>query len=814
MKSLINILPLSLIAGFLAIGFLGCSDSDSSSTDLTNRLYVTAAESGTLTPTGNGDEFIITLNNVFPDVVWFNDRPQGDTGEDTTADFIGYLWPRVYGQVAPNAVIKFFVSGANAGLFVALNAREYDSNTETLTFQATLLNSTFDEKPGNLGFEIPVITILNNVSGQNGGSSFVIYGESASLALTGTQGQPTSAQLNVTATQGQYTLTQNDLDNEVLLANNAPGRYSNVSTTESFVEQWSSRFSDSPPNAVISGLTDSGELVGYFLTLSEPTYEEAANRITYPATFLDRETGPEFKINSATLIVDSADKGYYEMTVQNNFGAGEFYGATPTDEQIWLLSNFKFDYLQTSNSWVTGNATAGSWASVGLSDIDQGKIRIYRTNKGTRMYAILSDTPPTAAQPDPTTTQPNNYFEWSFDDAGIPGTLDLSWIDRFDFLTRLEVSNLPSSAPTMIYGAKQGQSTADVGAAMAGYTSQPEYAWLGTGASGFSQTLSFPGATDPTGTGWVTRNQYSTSTSTRGFASGIKSFTNALDLAIATAAVSPAWPGLTSGIGLNWTTAGFRVGLPQFMWDPATGTVRGTAWTAYVGFTKDASGAYTMQLTDFTLYKTPEGEGSGIVIWSAVNDADGAVYEVTQAEGLLDCIWISSWNNLVTTPAWVSHLGLGEGQNGQNVMYAIYNALASGIIHSDDFVEDAALPAWTGYVPRIVGVDTYNFEIFTTGAQVANTGQNQGLGGLLNGQNMITLLDDRQQADALVNPYMLELLRTQEVSPAYLYPSQDVWAFNGIAGASPVLGLQTGPLNGQKAFGDAATLDWYLGGSK
>lgn len=103
----------------------------------------------------------------------------------------------------------------------------------------------------------------------------------------------------------------------------------------------------------------------------------------------------------------------------------------------------------------------------------------------------------------------------------------------------------------MVYGTKQGQSTAAVSAAMATYTSQPEYAWLGTGAGGFSQTLSFPGATNPIG--WVTRNQYSGS----GFASGIGSFTNALDQAISTAAVSPTWPGLTSGTGPNWTTAGF-----------------------------------------------------------------------------------------------------------------------------------------------------------------------------------------------------------------------------------------------------------------
>jgi hypothetical protein len=72
------------------------------------------------------------------------------------------------------------------------------------------------------------------------------------------------------------------------------------------VEQWSSRFGDSPPNAVIFGLTDSGELDGHLLTLSEPTYEEAVNRITYPATALGQETGTSSKLTSATLIVDDA----------------------------------------------------------------------------------------------------------------------------------------------------------------------------------------------------------------------------------------------------------------------------------------------------------------------------------------------------------------------------------------------------------------------------------------------------------------------------------------------------------------------------
>jgi hypothetical protein len=495
---------------------------------------------------------------------------------------------------------------------------------------------------------------------------------------------------------------------------------------------------------------------------------------------------------------------YYELTVHNNFGPGEFYGATPTDAQIWLLTNFKFDYLK-SGAWTTGNATPGSWAVVQMSQVDQGRIRLYREYSADnyRFYAMLSDTQPAAAQPDPSTTIPNNYFEWSFKSAPVPGTLDLSWIDRWDFLTRMEVSNLPITDTNpfskMIYGAKQGQSTAAVSAAINAYTTQSEYAWLGT----FSDTLSFPGATSPIG--WVTRNQDTGS----GWASGIKSFTHTLDKVISQAAGSTEWKGLTSGIGPNWTRAGFRVGYPEDMPDPAGGTTIGQAWTAYVGFTKDpSSGAYTMRLTDFTLYNAAGGHAT--VSWSAVNNDSGAVYEATQAQGVLECIWCSSWNNLSTTPDWVANILRNKG-NGANIMYAVYNALASGVIYKDEFVNNTPTPAWTGAVPRIQGVTNYNFEIFTAGEPADSKTYHQGLAGMLNGPDMITLLEARQQTNALLNPYMLELLRTAEVTPAYLYPSQDMWACNGIAGDSPVLGLQTGPLDGA-AFGDNATLGWYLGG--
>jgi hypothetical protein len=135
-------------------------------------------------------------------------------------------------------------------------------------------------------------------------------------------------------------------------------------------------------------------------------------------------------------------------------------------------------------------------------------------------------------------------------------------------------------------------------------------------------------------------------------------------------------------------------------------TSAANGWTAYVNFTKDGSGSYTMSLTDFTLYTIPTGANSASAVWSAVNDAPGAVYSVTQAQGLLECIWTSSFNNLSTTPQWVTNINNSPAGNATNIMYAIYNAIASGVIYKDVFVNNTPLPAWTAYEPRIVGLQT------------------------------------------------------------------------------------------------------------
>ena len=489
-------------------------------------------------------------------------------------------------------------------------------------------------------------------------------------------------------------------------------------------------------------------------------------------------------------------QSFYELNVRNNFGAGEYYGATPTDADIWLLTNFQFDY-KSGGSYVTGNGSAGTYAAVQLSAVEDGSIRLYPVQNGTRMDAVLSQTQPTTGSLD---TAPNNYWEWSFEGSGNPGTLDLSWIDSWDFLSRMQVNATGTTTPaptTVTYGAGSTSSTQAIGDRMRAYASQPDYAWLGTTGNGFSRSLTYPNATNPVR--WVTKNSAAPGSLD---ASQITSFTAGIDRIIAEAGTAPAWASGVPAIGPNWTTAGFRIASLQGVNPPDGSTPSSTPqmWSAYVGFSKDLSNNVTMTLTDFTVYG---GTGSGAAyqqIWNATTDAAGATYSVTQGDGLLDAIWTSSPNPLTSTPAWVTNLG----GNGPNLWYAIYNGIASGVVWQADFLNDTSLPSWTGYVPWVAGQSQYNFEILTGGAAAQG-----GRVGNLSGTDVITLLTAQDLAGDLVNPYFLELLKASEQTPAYLYPSQDFWS-SAAVGSDTFIGMQTGPLNGANVFG-AATLTWDLG---
>lgn len=527
--------------------------------------------------------------------------------------------------------------------------------------------------------------------------------------------------------------------------------------------------------------------------------------------FFQRSFGLVFLFFLPASILNASPQ-YYDFTVTNNFGSDAYYGTTPADSDIWILSNFKFDY-QSGGSFVTGNNTAGAYGTaVRLSDIQGGKMRLYSADGGTRMHAVLSQgaIAPTTSDLD---TKPNNYFEWSFD-SGNPGTLDLSWIDSFDFLSRMTVDAKGNQTPApnkVTFGAGASVSTKVLGDRLQTYVDRPggNYSWLGTGSGGFSQSLTYSGATNVVR--WSTNNSGAakdTSGSTIPVnAPSIGSFTKAIDKVESTAASSSnTWSNGTPATGPNWTNKGFRVAGLQGM-DPLDGSNLGAndesrMWSAYVTFS-ESGGQYTMTLTDFTIYGLKGGNAPASGQYEQLWNAGSIEYSVTEAQGMLNALWTSSNNFLDTVPKWVGDMGA----NVDNMWYAIYNAIASGAIYDSDFVNDTALPTsvtGNGYVPYVNGQNTYNFEILTRGAAVTG-----GLAEFLTGDDLVSLMNGEDASGDLVNPYFLELLKLMQQTPAYLYPSQDFWGAISV-GTDTFIGLQPGPLNGDAVFGDAV-FEWELG---
>ena len=161
MKYLYKVLGGMLMFGLLAMIPTGCSDSDNSSPvtpDIpTNRIYVMTIGSGVLSPaiesTGgvtelNGEpvrEYILTLDDVTENTLWYTNRPERKTGTTTVQKYTA-LWSEVYGAMPPNAILDGFVTEpVHDGFYLNLREPAYDSGTDSLVFEVTLLGSTMDD---------------------------------------------------------------------------------------------------------------------------------------------------------------------------------------------------------------------------------------------------------------------------------------------------------------------------------------------------------------------------------------------------------------------------------------------------------------------------------------------------------------------------------------------------------------------------------------------------------------------------------------------------------------------------------------------
>jgi len=135
----------AVLTGFLAIPLAACGGEDTgvildpcAVADLDTRLHLLAAGRGTLHPTDVYDDYVLRLENVLPDIVWYTDRPRRDSGEQSVLQFLQNTWPCLFEEVAPNAALQFQQAekAALGGMFLELGAPEYDPGAGTLLFRA------------------------------------------------------------------------------------------------------------------------------------------------------------------------------------------------------------------------------------------------------------------------------------------------------------------------------------------------------------------------------------------------------------------------------------------------------------------------------------------------------------------------------------------------------------------------------------------------------------------------------------------------------------------------------------------------------
>ncbi|MFA7669588.1 MAG: hypothetical protein WCX93_09595 [Burkholderiaceae bacterium] len=298
---------ISLLLASLAFLISGCDGGSSGSgalvnapdgppdtTDISNRIYVLAAGNGSAASNG-GNDYSITLNRVEPEVDWYTDRPERSTGDEDTEDFINSSWQRVYADTPPNALLQFRTAAGVYARFGAVRDMAYNAQAGTLRFTLSLEQAT-DDSNGFSDFEVPVLTLLNNLEPPAEGSSFALYADQTSI---------------VAGEQGGFRLVLDNVNEDVFWMNHAPSRAGDFETVGNFINYWPDRFADSAPNASLAGDPGQGDYDILPLTLSDPVYDSNTRQVSFTAVPLRGPGTPDINavLRNAVLFVDAGERG-------------------------------------------------------------------------------------------------------------------------------------------------------------------------------------------------------------------------------------------------------------------------------------------------------------------------------------------------------------------------------------------------------------------------------------------------------------------------------------------------------------------------
>ena len=222
------------------------------------------------------------------------------------------IWPRVYGKVAPNALLRATAAdGSVIALFCMLEQPIYNAASGKLSFVMTYLNG-YRKPASNLAVTDVKLVILNNAASA--------LPEDWAQLMTCDTGTFTP----VNSIDGTCTLSIRHAHDNVFSYTNAPARKSKILTVGDFMRSWRTRFGSTHPNVSIVYSVGKGAYNAVqFATLTNPLYDEATGNISFTAKIL-YGTAPigssGLQVTNPTLIIDGS---YSEEDLQKLLNTGQ-----------------------------------------------------------------------------------------------------------------------------------------------------------------------------------------------------------------------------------------------------------------------------------------------------------------------------------------------------------------------------------------------------------------------------------------------------------------------------------------------------------
>ncbi len=348
---------------FLAVGLpAGCSRDSSGTRNEALRIYEMIASTGSFVAISGdttGNKLVLTLTDVPGTVLYFTDRPAEEAGYDTVNNLVNSIWPRVYGSVAPNALVRATLPDKGfLDIFCMLEKPSYNSTTGQLGFTVTYLNG--NQKPiSNLQVSDIKIIILNNA--QPGAEEWSQLMAASRCSFSAPVGD------------GTVTITLQQPYGSVFSYTNAPGRKSTVIPLNDYLQTWQTRFASAQPNISIAYDTRDGQAGGAQIVAltKSPSYDTSTNRIIFTARILFG-TAPVamggLEVTAPSLFVDGGSATYSEEDLQKLIATGS-------------CANCNLEGVDLSNKNLNrANLSGSNLRTSNLSNTDLGSANLEETD--------------------------------------------------------------------------------------------------------------------------------------------------------------------------------------------------------------------------------------------------------------------------------------------------------------------------------------------------------------------------------------------------------------------------------------------------